>query len=219
MTETLKTLSSDQLTPIIYQRQEQDYQSVYSYFLDCWFFSFNRKIELTENEAVYFDQVRENIDRLLAEGSRLAYWSGGFDLGYHTNTISTLKFYFPEDVKIVVGIEPDSYIKNKGREPQFDQMTRLSAVGLLAKREEILGLVFPIPEREGRDPAQFYDQLVKKTGMYRRLGCYHLYTSDDPAGEIKKARMIKPESWCCLQLIRDKSGRHYSTTRLLGLEK
>jgi hypothetical protein len=118
-----------------------------------------------------------------------------------------------------LSIEPDSYIKNKGREAQFDQMTRLSAVGLLAKQEGILGLIFPIPEREGQDLNQFYDQLVKKTGMYRHPGCYHLYTSDDPAREIKKARMIKPEPWCCLQLIRDESGRHYSTTRLLGLEK
>jgi hypothetical protein len=91
--EILKTLSSDQLTPIIYQRQKQDYRSEYSNFLDMWFFAFRNGLVLTEKEAVHFDQVRENIDRMLTEGSRLAYWSGGFDWVF-TKYISTEILFF-----------------------------------------------------------------------------------------------------------------------------
>lgn len=118
--------------------------------------------------------------------------------------------------KLLYGIEPDSYIKNKGREPQFNQITRLSAVGLLMKREGILGAVFPIPERGELDPGQFYDELVGEIGMYRKPRCFHLYTEDDPNRDIKIARMLNPETWCCIKLIRDKNGRAISTTMLLS---
>jgi hypothetical protein len=50
-------------------------------------------------------------------------------------------------VLIVIGIEPDSYIREKGREPVFDQPFRLSAVATLLKQERKLGVAFPIPER------------------------------------------------------------------------
>ena len=173
---------------------------------------------MAESEAMPFDQAEQGVNGLLAKGLKLAYWSGGFDLGFHSNTIVNFKFNLPGDVKVVAGIEPNSYIENKGREAQFDQITRLSAVGLLLKQVNKLGIVFPIPEREGRDTNQFYDQLVKQTGMYRRPGCFHLYAANDPHKEIKIERMTKPEPWCCLQLMRDKSGEPFSTTKLLGLE-
>jgi hypothetical protein len=216
--EQLRTLSSDELTPLIYERQHKDYRSEYSYFLDMWFWAFRPGLALTDSEAVPFTLVKESINRLLAEGNRLAYWSGGFDLGFHSNTIGTLEYCLPPDVRAVIGIEPDSYIEAKGREAQFDQVARLSAVGLMAKNSGKLGVIFPIPERGGQDPNEFYNRLVRGIGMYRRPGCYHLYTDDDPALEVKKARMTKPEPWCCLHLIRDRWGRRYSTSRLLGLE-
>jgi hypothetical protein len=218
MTERINPLNTDDLTAKIFQRQKIDYRSPYSYQLDGWFFAFKGQLELSQEEALPFDQVSKHIDGLLQAGLRLAYWSGGFDLGRHSNTIGNFRDSLPGDVKVVVGIEPDSFIERKGRAPQFDQITRLSAVGLLLKSVEKLGFVFPIPELNEEEPAEFYNLLIETIGIYRREGCFHLYSPDDPAKEIKIARMLNPKPWCELELMKDKNNIPYSTSRLLGLE-
>ncbi len=125
----------------------------------------------------------------------------------------------PGDVRLVVGIKPDSYIEAKGRQAQFEQIVRLSAVGLRLKQEGRLGVMFPIPERGGQETGGFYDQLVKNIGMYRRPGCYHLHGEGDPDADIKIARMLTPEPWCRVKLMKVQSGIPISMTSLLNSDK
>jgi len=183
--------------------------------LDRWFFGLPRGLQLSQTEAVPLPGVSDVVNTLLEQDLELAYWSGGFDLGFHDNTIENLNLDLPPAVKLIVGIEPDEYIEQKGRAAQFDQLERLSAVGLLIKLTGRLGCIFPIPPRGDTPVAQFYDDLVKGIGMYQRKGCYHLYSDDDPYKDIKSARMLEPKSWCCFNPLRDIMGRVISTTRLL----
>jgi hypothetical protein len=213
----LNTLGSDELTPRIYRRQSLDgnHPSEYNYCLDRWFFGLQAGLRLSQTEAVPLIEVGGVVNTLLEQGNEVAYWSGGFDLGFHDNTIGNFNPDLPPDVRLIVGIEPNDYIERKGRKAQFDQIERLSAVGLMLKQIKRLGCIFPIPSREDAQADTFYNGLVREIGMYRRAGCYHLYSDDDPFKEIKEARMVEPKSWCCFFPMRDIVGRVISTTRLL----
>jgi hypothetical protein len=213
----LTTLGSDELTPRIYKRQSLDgnHPTEYDYCLDRWFFGLQAGLSLSRTDAVPIPEVSGVINTLLGQGHDLAYWSGGFDLGFHDNTIENLSPDLPPDVRLIVGIESNEYIERKGRKAQFDQIERLSAVGLMLKQIKRLGCMFPIPPRGDAQATPFYDGLVKEIGMYRRPSCYHLYSDDDPYKEIKEARMLEPKSWCCFNPLRDITGRVISTTSLL----
>lgn len=213
----LNTLGSDELTPRIYKRQSLDgnHPSEYDYCLDRWFFGLQAGLSLSRTDAVPFTEVSGVVNTLLGQGHELAYWSGGFDLGFHDNTIENLSPDLPPDVRLIVGIEPNEYIEQKGRKAQFDQIERLSAVGLMLKQIRRLGCMFPVPSRGDMQASTFYDGLIREIGMYKRPGCYHLYSDDDPYKAIKEARMLEPKPWCCFFPLRDITGRVISTTRLL----
>lgn len=187
-----------EITRKIYEKQRELSDTEYSYGLDWWFWALKEIPALEEGDVLLVEHVSEKVDELLENQKRLAFWSGGFDLGlHHSNVIATLNLTIPEDVLVVIGIESDSYIRRKGREPVFDQETRLGAVATLLKQQRKLAVAFPIPERPEDVPVdEFYESLVGDIGMFRREGCYHLYTLDEPYAEIKKQRMLEPEEWC-----------------------
>lgn len=132
----------------------------------------------------------------------------------HQIAIDGLRYIIPKNIRVVMGIEPDSYIKIKGRNPEFPQKVRLSAAAQLLKQNGILGIAFPIPDRPKRMGTNtFYEWLVRKIGMYRRENCYHLYSESDPARDIKIKRMLNPQTWCKLP----DYGR-LSTTEVLAMK-
>ncbi|MGB6838953.1 MAG: hypothetical protein WBE27_01605 [Microgenomates group bacterium] len=196
----LEPFSPAQLRKIIYQRISASGEPTeYGRNLDWWFFSIDDEPVLEHGDILPLNNVSSKVDELLKQNYALAYWSGGFDLGMpHRIAISGLRFIIPDNVRIVMGIEPDSYFKSKGRNPEFPQKIRLSAVAQLLKQNEILGIAFPIPDRPKRDISTntFYEWLVRKIGMCRRGNCYHLYSEIDPARDIKIKRMLNPQTWC-----------------------
>lgn len=187
-----------EITGKIYQKQIELKDTEYQYGLDWWFWAFRETPGLVDGDILPFEQAEKRVNEILEDGKRLAYLSGGFDLGpHHSHGLSTLDHLVPQDVFLLIGIEPDSYIKDKGRDPVFDQKTRLFAVATLLKQRGKLAFGFAIPERPSEIPIEeFYEDLVKNIGVYRREGCYHLYTLGDPHREVKKQRMINQEEWC-----------------------
>lgn len=194
-----RILTPAQLSEAVYQRMHSSLEPTeYGRNLDWWFFPLGVSEPLNKNEVVSLEDVSERVDHLLNIGKRLAYWSGGFDLSLnHSVIIGALNYLIPKDVVVVMGIEPDSYIRKKGREPKFSQEIRLSAVATLLKERGKLGAAFPVPENQnGFSTYEFYSLLTRGIGMYRRENCYHLYTQGDPFKEQKVERMLDPQEWC-----------------------
>ncbi len=202
MIERIQCLDTREMTATIADVSYGKLSSTsYAYNLDAWFFALTDAPRLEiGTDLVEYTGVRSCVDMLLQQGHRLAFFSGGFDLGmHHLSTLTELHTIIPKDVLVIMGIETDDYIRHKGREPVFDQSFRLQAVASVLKQQRKLGVAFPMPQKNDElSTSDHYRDLVNSIGMYRRNGCYHLYTLGYPFREEKINRMIEPAEWCCL---------------------
>ncbi len=193
-----------------YRDLSRRYQADLEYFL----LSLARAPDLDEREILQPDQVAAFVDTELLQ-SPLSYLSGGFDLGmHHGMMMDIIDQYLPRGIRVLLGVEPNSYIEAKGRLPAFYPEDRLRTMArLLKKSGRLAGAVF-LPDRNtGVTVSEHYDTLIRGWRIYRRPDVFHLWTAGDPAAHIKRDRNAESPPWCELPVI----GRHrrMSTTDII----
>jgi hypothetical protein len=133
----------------------------------------SRDVELIDD----FSSLPDIVNNMLEKYGELTYTTGG----YEGSLAHIQVLHHAVGRPVLLGLEQDSYIRKKGREPLYS----------LEKRKSIWkhllypgSRIFEIPEDlKGED----YDQLAKDIGVYKREGVYYLTNRDDSPA-IKYAR-------------------------------
>lgn len=131
--------------------------------------------------------ARAEVGRLLRQTSgNIGYITGGLE-GLHLQRFLggiTISNFGIET--LVVGIEEDSYTRNKGREPLFSTREKVSLWAQLAPEGSVL---FVVPQRPGSVSAdEYYDWITRHLGLYKNEQVVFLGSKDDPPA-IKEAHL------------------------------
>ena len=74
----IQTFSTAQLSEQVSRKTTSLHGSEYALWLDRWFFALSKAPNLEKGDVLPLTQVKKRVDGLLHQGSKLAFWSGGF---------------------------------------------------------------------------------------------------------------------------------------------
>ncbi|MBI2357257.1 hypothetical protein HYV12_04370 [Candidatus Dojkabacteria bacterium] len=134
------------------------------------------------------EEIEAHIDALLADGHKIAYITGGFE-----GTMAHIQLLGQFSNPVVLGLEPDKYILNKGRLPLNTLDQRIDFWSKLLPEGSII-FVVPDHSEDG-----FYDSLAKEIGVFRRQNVYHIGCNDDRE-DVKIARRSRAASGYYLEV-------------------
>lgn len=130
-------------------------------------------------------------DHLARSERRMGYVTGGLEAGWHHHSLIDSLPIDPGVYGVAIGLEPDSYIEQKGREPIFDLQERVSLWHRVAPANSV---IFTIPKRpDGVVADEYYDWLADQVGVLKNPRIVFIGGADDSM-EVKEARRRRATS-------------------------
>lgn len=159
------------------------------FLVDCRELPLFRAESMVKVASSLYD-TKANIELKLNESHGLAgYITGGLE-GLHLQMI--LNGLEIDGINpLIMGVEEDSYVRKKGREPLFTTQEKLALWEKLAPDNS---LIFVIPLRPDHiNPDIYYDFISDYLGLFKNKRVIYLGATDDPP-EVKSAHLRRAAS-------------------------
>ena len=140
--------------------------------------------------ASSLEEARDDVGLLLTEvPGRIGYITGGLE-GLHLQILLN-GLAATEIETFIIGLEEDSYVASKGREPLYTTNEKISLWEQLAPDKSVL---FVIPQRpDFISPNDYYDWITQYLGLFRNEKIVYLGSKDD-SPEILQAHQRRAAS-------------------------